>query len=153
MAVPIFINEILCGYLAYRCKPHRTPRSHPKYTSRGHQIRRTAEPVNSPTFEHDEPMLHYMHFDHAQRSAWLVDHRIHREVKAHLIGKQTFHLQGGIVSERMRRDCIFSRNDQARRLNRIERAIVLLDDGDMARSCGCDSMMQSFRQIRITARA
>src|ERR1700741_3202141 len=135
MAVPIFINEILCGYLADRCEPLRTPRSHPDEISRSHRIPRIAEPVNSPTFEHDESVLHYMHFDHAQRSAWLVDHRIHREVKAHLIGKQTFHLQGGIVSERMRCDCIFSRNDQARRLNRIERAIMLFDNGDMARSC------------------
>src|ERR1700732_786700 len=111
MAVPIFVDEIFCGHLADRSKPLRTPWSHPDEVSRGHRIPRIAESVNSATFEHDEPVLHYMHFHHAQRGAWLVDHRIYREVKAHLVGKQTFHLQRGIVSERMRRDCIFARNN------------------------------------------
>src|SRR6202030_2248881 len=121
MTVPIFVDEILCRHLADRCEPLRAPRSHPNEVSCGHRIPRIAEPVNSATFEHEEPVLHYMHFDHAQRGTWLVDHRIYREVKAHLVGNQTLHLQRGIVSERMRRDCIFARNDQTWRSSRIER--------------------------------
>ena len=47
-------------------------------------------------------MLHHMHFDHAERRSRLVNHRVHREIKTHFVGKQTFHLQAGIIFERVR---------------------------------------------------
>src|SRR5580698_9586453 len=108
MPVPILIDEIFGRNLADRSEPLRTPRSHPDEISRRDRIPRIAEPVDSATLEHHEAVLHDMHFDRAQRGAWLVDHCVHGEVETDLIRQQTFDLQTGIASQRMRGDYIFT---------------------------------------------
>src|SRR5579864_1104489 len=144
MPVPVFVDEIFCGYFAERSEPLRTPWAHPDEVSRRYRIPRIAEPVNSATFEHDESVFHHVHFDHTQRGSRLVDHGVHREVETRLIGKHAFDLQAGIVCEWMGEDRIFVRNDQMRRLDRMESLIGFLDDGDTAYLRSNYSMVQSF---------
>src|ERR1700676_3058055 len=127
MAVPVFVDKIFCGRLAERSKPLRAPRGHPEKISGGHWIQRITEAINAAAFEHDKSMLHHMHFDHAERSPGLIDHRIYGEVKAHLVGKKALHLQAGIVLKWMRSDRIFVRNDQMRRFGRGEGLIEFLN--------------------------
>src|SRR5580692_286475 len=110
MPVPVFVYEIFCWHLADGSEPLRAPWPHPDEVSSYHWIPGIAQPVNSATFEHDEPVFHHVHFDHAQRGPRLVDHRVHCAVETHLIGEEAFDLQGGIVSERMRGHRIFARN-------------------------------------------
>src|SRR5260370_34708684 len=78
MPVPIFVYEIFCRHLADGSEPLRTPRTHPDKVSGCDWIPRIAEPVNSATFEHDEPVLHHVHFDHAQGGPQLVEHCVYR---------------------------------------------------------------------------
>src|ERR1700685_2637158 len=151
MPVPVFVDEIFCRHFAERSEPLRTPWSHPDEVSCGPRIPRISKPVNSATLKHDEPVLHQVHFNHAQRSARLVEHCVYCEVKTRLIGKQTLDLQAGIVSERMRGDRIFIRNDQTWSRDRFESLIGLLDDDDAARLRSQHSMPQSFRQIGVAA--
>ena len=65
-------------------------------------------------FEHQEAVLHDVHFDHAECGSRLVDHRVHGEIEMHRIGKQVFHLQARITIKRLRRDCVFAGDDCAR---------------------------------------
>src|SRR5580658_2251648 len=51
----------------------------------------------------------------------------------------------------MRGDSIFARNDQMRRLSRIQSLIALLNDGETARLRSCHSMMQPLGNISVTA--
>ena len=57
-------------------------------------------------------MFHDVYFDHAERRSWLVRHGVYREVKTHLIGKQTLNLQIRIISKGMRSHVIFNGDDR-----------------------------------------
>ena len=98
MPVPILIYQIFRGLLAERAEPLRTPRPHPNEVAGRDRIPRIAEPVNPAAFEHQQPVLHHVHFDHAQRRSRLVHHRVDREIEAHRVRKQALHLQVRIVA-------------------------------------------------------
>src|SRR5271165_3804269 len=86
MAMKIFVDEILCRDFAESSEPLRTPRSHPDEVASGDGIPGVAEAIDSAALEHDEAVLHHVHLDHAERRSRLVDHGVHREVVARLVG-------------------------------------------------------------------
>ena len=87
MAVPVFVNEILCRDFSDGAKPLWAPRRHPDKIAGGHGIPRIAETIDAAAFEHQEAVLHDVHFDHAECGSRLVDHRVHGEIEMHRIGK------------------------------------------------------------------
>ena len=130
MAVPVFVDKIFRWHFAQGAEPLRAPWCHPDEIALRDWIPCVAQAVDPAAFEHYESMFHHMYFDLTERRAGLVHHRIHCEVKTHLIGKQAFDLQVGIISQRMRSDGIFIGNDQLWRLRRVDRLVRLLDDGE-----------------------
>src|SRR5512140_621128 len=117
MPVPILVDEIFCRYLTDRSEPLWAPWSHPDKVACSDWIPRVIESIDATTFQHQETMLHHMHFDHAQRRARLVLHRIDRKIETHLIRKQALDLQIGIIFQRMGVDSLFARHDWPRRPN------------------------------------
>src|ERR1017187_6741800 len=111
MPVPVFVNEVFRRHFAEGAKPLHTIGAHPDEIARDHWIPEIAEPINPAPFQHDEAVLHHMHFDHAERSPGLVDHRVYREIKRHFVRKQALHLEVRIFSERVRGNRIFVRDD------------------------------------------
>ena len=53
-------------------------------------------------------MFHHMHFDHAERGARLIRHRVHGEIKTHRVRQQAFHLQIRVVSKWMGSNRVFT---------------------------------------------
>src|SRR5271166_1588948 len=153
VAMKIFVDKIFRGNFAERSKPLRTPWSHPDKISHRNRIPAIAEPVNSAAFEHDEPVLHHVHFDHAQGCTRLVHHRVYGEIKAHLVGQQTFHLQAGIVFERMRGDRVFTGYNTSWRLDRAENLVRFLNHSHAARLHAEHPMRQSLGQISVAPRS
>ena len=153
MAVPIFVNKIFRGHLAERSEPLRAPRPHPDKISGGDRIPRIAQPVNPAAFEHDQPMFHHVHFDHAERRSRLVHHGVYGEVETHLIRKQTFDLQAGIISEGC--DDTASSLDTISRGGSTEASVLvgLFDHRHAACLRGSHAMLQPFGQIGIAAHA
>src|SRR5260370_42458837 len=101
MPVPILVDKILGRNFSDRSEPLWAPRSHPNEIPGRDRIPRISEPVDASAFEHDESVLHDMHFDHAERGAGLVNHGIDAKIEAHLVRQETLDLQGGIASEWM----------------------------------------------------
>ena len=130
MPVPILVNQVFRGKFSNSSKPLRAPRPHPDEIARSHRIPGIAQPVDAAAFEHDQPVLHHMHFHHAERRARLVHHGVHCKIKLRLVGKQTFDLQIGIAIERMRGYRIFARNDQARWLRFLDSLVEFLNNGN-----------------------
>src|SRR5438309_10448193 len=98
-------------------------------------------------------MFHYMHFDHAQRRARLVHHRIDRKIETHLIRKQTPDLQVGIIFQRTGEDSLFARHNWTRWPNCVQRLTGLFYRGDPAGLCGYYSMFEAFWQVSVTTDA
>lgn len=124
MTIRVFVNEIFRGDFADRSEPLRAPRRHINKIAGGDRIPGVAQAVNAAAFEHQEAMLHNVHFNHAERGSRLVDHGVHGEVELHGIGKEAFYLEAGVVIQRLCSDGIFARNDCARRFDGGERLIT-----------------------------
>ncbi len=107
MPVPILVDEIFGGYLADRSEPLWAPRRHPDEIPGRDRIPGITEPVDTASLQHDESVLHDMHFHRAERGAGLVHHGVHRKIETRSVRKQAFHLQIGIIVERVRRNGIF----------------------------------------------
>ncbi len=88
MTIRVFVNEIFRGDFADRSEPLRAPRRHINKIAGGDRIPGVAQAVNAAAFEHQEAMLHNVHFNHAERGSRLVDHGVHGEVELHGIGKE-----------------------------------------------------------------
>src|SRR5882757_1580802 len=86
MAIPIFVDQILRWLLAECAKPLRTKGAHPDKVALGHWIPLISKPVDAATLQHEKPMLHHMDFNHAERGAWLIGHRVDGEVECGIIG-------------------------------------------------------------------
>ena len=110
MAVPILIDEIFRGNFADCAEPLWTPRAHPDEIAGSHRIPGVAQAINAAAFKHQQTMFHHMHFDHAQGSSRLINHRVHCEIKTHGIGEQVFNLQARVTIERFGEDRIFTGN-------------------------------------------
>src|SRR5437762_7906029 len=104
MPVPVFINKILGRNFSEGSEPLGTPRPHPDEIASRDGIPGIAEPVNAASFEHDQSMLHYMHFHHAERGARLVHHGIYGKIKTWVVRKQTLDLQIGVIIESVERN-------------------------------------------------
>ena len=152
MTVPVFINEIFCGLLTDGTEPLRAPRAHPDEIAGGGGIPRVAEPIDAAAFEHEQAMLHDVHFHYAERGAGLIGHRVDSEVERRLIGEETLDLEIWIVVESVRGDGVFAGDDELRRKNRVERLVGFFDDGDAAGRSRRDFMREPFRKVRKPAR-
>ena len=86
---------------------------HPDKIAGGDRVPRIAEAINAAAFEHQQAVLHDVHFDHAERGSRLIHHGVHCEIEMHRVGKQAFHLQARIIIEWLRGNCVFAGNDCA----------------------------------------
>jgi hypothetical protein len=92
MPVPIFVDEIFCRDFSDCPKPLRTPRAHPDEISGGDGIPRVAEAIDAAAFEHQQAMLHDVHFDLTQCCAGIIDHGVYSKIERHFVGQEAFDL-------------------------------------------------------------
>src|ERR1700681_3318099 len=91
ISIPVFVDEVFCGSLAQGAEPLRTVRAHPNEISSGDRVPAIIQTVNTAAGQHQEPMLHHVHFDHGKRRARLVGHDIYRESKTRAGWNQSTH--------------------------------------------------------------
>ena len=85
MPIPIFVDEVLGRLLPKSAEPLGTVRRHPDEVTRHHVVPAIAQPINAFAFEHEQPMLHDVHFDHGQLRAWCEGHGVHGEIEVEAI--------------------------------------------------------------------
>src|SRR5215472_725322 len=152
MAVPVLVDEVFRGRLPDGSEPLGAPRTHPDEITGGNRIPRVAQTVNAASFEHQQAVLHHVHFDYAQRGARLVYHGVHREIEVHRVWKQAPYLQVWVVVKRVWRNGFFRGDQRARRFKRSRRLVRLLDNGGDARFFRYYAMWQAFGKVGIPTR-
>src|ERR1700681_381973 len=91
VSIPVFVDQVFCGSLAQSAEPLRTVGGHPNEISSGDRVPVIIQAVNTATGQHQEAMLHHVHFDHRKRRARLVGHGIYREIKTRAGWNQSTH--------------------------------------------------------------
>src|SRR4051812_47513289 len=97
MTIPVLVDQIPGGLLADSAKPLRAVRRHPDEVARGDWIPAVAKPIDAATIEHEQAVLHYVTLNRRQASARLVGHRVHPEIKRHVVWNQAADLEPWIV--------------------------------------------------------
>src|SRR5258705_6320098 len=108
ISIPVFVDEVFCGRLTQSAEPLRTVWSHPNEISSGDGVPAIIQAINTAAGQHQEPMLHHVHFNHAKRRARMVGHDIYSEIKTHSGWTQSLHSETGVSHNSLRFDGIFA---------------------------------------------
>src|SRR6266550_4198088 len=120
ISIPVFVDQVFCRRLPQGAEPLWTVRAHPNEISSGDWVPTIIQAVNTAAGQHQEPMLHHMHFDHGKRRARLEGHGIYREIKTQAGWNQGTHGETGVTHERLRIDRIFAAREKQRRRGSLE---------------------------------
>src|SRR5258708_6483300 len=129
MPIPILVDQIFCRSFPQRSEPLWAVGSHPNEIARRDWVPVLSQAVNTAPGKHEEPMFHYMDLYHRQGCARLIGHRIHREIKRWIIGKQSANLQPIVSHHWLGLDAALLACQEIGSLHANQVAIRLLDHG------------------------
>jgi len=153
MTVRILVDEIFRGNFAEGAEPLRAPGTHPDKIAGSDGIPGVTEAVNAGAFEHDQAVLHDVHFDLAEGGAGPVDHGVDGEIEGRLIRKKAFDLEIRVIVQKLRLDAVLGGHDEARWSDFGKRLVSLFDDNDAGGRFRGNAMGETPRNERITTSA